>query len=471
MISLLLASHAVLQANSTEVTVYNGGYGFVKDVRELDLKAGVQPVVIDDVAEKIDATSVGFKCLSDPGSFSVLEQNYRYDLVSPEAILQKSLGKRIRFTRTVGGKKESVEGVLLSSPTAVVNNGDGASYQYNGLVIRTDDGRILLSPNGEIDVLQMPEGLISKPSLLWQVDSAKDQRAKVELSYLTEGIKWSASYVMTLGKSNVGDLQGWVTLDNQSGYNFRDATLKLLAGDVHRTERRYTRGTVFSGRSGINTINGSPMVEEGLFEYHLYTLQRPATVLNNQTKQLGLLEATDIPMQKVIRVDSYENDPRANVTGETQDFAGSVHLLFTNDKKSHLGMPMPAGKIRFFQRDQKGSLQFIGEDAIKHTPRDEKLDLTVGNAFDVRASRKKIGYTKLSSRSARIDYVMEVRNRKDSTANIHLYEHAMPFSYTDWKISKASDKFAKVDARSVLFALDLKPNEVKEVRFSVEAKW
>ena len=452
---------------TTEVTVYNQGLGFIKDVRTLHLTSGQQNVVVEDVAQLIDATSVGFKCLSNPGSVSVLEQNYQYDLISPQAILEKSVGKRIRFTRSIANKKESIEGVLLSSPTSVVNTGHGSEYSYNGLVILADDGRIILSPEGEIDVLSIPEGLISKPSLLWQLNSDREQDAKMELSYLTQGMSWQANYVMTLGNANAADVQGWVSLNNASGMSFTDAKLKLLAGDVNVVT--YGRGTVIAGMDAKGILKRDKdtdgFSEASLFEYHLYTLNRPASVRNKETKQLSLLESFDVPVKKVISFDSYGSTTDA--VGTTQDLESAVKVKFTNSEKSNLGMPMPAGKVRLYQRDAGGSLQFLGEDQIQHTPRDEKLSLTVGKSFDIKASHTQTNFTKTSKRSSISSYEVEVRNRKKTAETATIYEH---FG-TQWTITSKSDSFVKEDSNTAAFEVKLKAGEVKKIKFTVEARW
>jgi hypothetical protein len=465
-ISALVFAHAMLVPGSTEVTVYNQGLGFVKDVRKLQLKSGQQSVVVEDVAQLIDATSVGFKCLNNPGSVSVLEQNYQYDLISPQAILEKSVGKRIRLTRAIATKKETLEGVLLNSPTSVVSKDGGHEYSYDGLVIRADDGRIILSPEGEIDVLSIPEGLISRPSLVWQLESAKDQEAKMELSYLTKGMSWTANYVLTLDENKSGDIQGWATINNQSGMSFSDAKLKLLAGDVNVVTAggggsiQFSRGTVES-----KEFMGAGFKEESLFEYHLYTLGRPASVRNKETKQLSLLEGFDVPIKKVI---AFESSAGISEAGQgTEELDSAVKVKFRNDEKSHLGMPMPAGKVRLFQRDASGSLQFLGEDEIKHTPRDEKLSLTVGKSFDIKATHKQVSFTKTGKRSSLSTYEIEVRNRKKTPETATIYERIGG----QWKISANSDSFVKEDSNTAVFELKLKAGEVKTVKFTIEAKW
>ena len=467
MISTLLFANAILLPGTTEITVYNQGLGFVKDIRTLSLKSGIQNVVVEDVAQLIDPTSVGFKCLNNPGSISLLEQNYQYDLISPQAILEKSVGKRIRFTRSMGNKKESIEGVLLSSPTSVVNSGNGSEYSYNGLVIRADDGRIILSPEGEIDVLTIPEGLISKPSLVWQLDSDSAQDAKVELSYLTKGMSWTANYVLTLGDKGAGDIQGWVTLDNQSGIGFEDAKLKLLAGDVNvvsEANAKVALDTVSPPRV-MKPAGSLGFTEASLFEYHLYTLGRPATVRNKESKQLSLLEGFNVPVKKIV---GFESNAELTEAGQgTDELEAAVRVKFVNSEKNHLGMPMPAGKVRLYQRDVGGSLQFLGEDQINHTPRDEKISLTVGKSFDIKATHKQTSFKLTSKHTSTSTYEIEVRNRKKTDDTVTVYEH---FG-AQWKMTSNSVPFVKEDSNTAVFEVKLKAGEVRTIKYTVEGKW
>lgn len=471
MLSTLVAAATLAAPTSTEVTVYNQGMGFIKEVRAAKLKKGSQTMLVENVAQLIDPTSVGFKCLNNPGSVGILEQNYQFDLISPEAILAKSVGKKIRLTRTVGMQKEVVTGTLLSSPTAVVFTGKGEEFSYNGLVVKADDGRIILSPQGEIDVMEMPEGLISTPSLIWELNSDKEQDAQIELSYLTQGMSWNANYVLTLDKEATADLQGWVSLTNNSGMSFKDATLKLLAGEVNVVSPPVGRaGGAGAPEMAFFKAKAADMKEESLFEYHLYTLQRPATVRNKENKQLSLMSGDNIPVKKQIIFDSmagfgdYYPDEGQVGTGQLSPM---VKLKFTNDEKSHLGMPLPAGKVRIYARDSKGSVQLLGEDMIKHTPKDEKIALNVGRSFDIRADRKRTAFVRLSPTRVREAFEIEVRNRKSVAETVYLYER----HWGDWKVTDKSDAFVKEDATTMVFELKLKPGEVKTVSYSVETKW
>ncbi len=465
MVFTLFAASAALVPGTTELTVYNQGLGFVKDVRTLHLSGGRQDVVVEDVAQMIDATSVGFRCLNNPGSVSILEQNYRYDLISPEAILAKSVGKRVRFTRTIGASRETLEGTLISSPTSVVSTGNGSDVQYNGLVIKTDDGRIVLSPEGEIDVMEIPAGLISKPSLIWMLQSAVDQDAKMELSYLTKGLSWNANYVLTMDANSSADVRGWVTMNNQSGVNYEDAKLKLLAGDVNVVSDMTINGSnavVRASKSPASIGGAAAFKEEGLFEYHLYTLQRPATIKNKEQKQLSLMEGFGVPVKKVIQ---FEGDASGDGS-QQQNLESSVRIKFTNDEKSHMGLPMPAGKVRLYQRDANGSVQFLGEDSIQHTPKNEKLNLLVGKAFDIKATQKRTSYTKVDKHKLRMSFEVELRNRKNTNETITLDESI----YGDWKITETSDAFVKTNSNLATYTVAVKANQVKTIKFTVETK-
>ncbi len=465
---LNLVVGAVLQAGTSELTVYNQGIGFVKERREVSLKPGRQSVVIEDVAQKIDASSVGFKCLSNDGSVSILEQNYRFDLLSPNAILEKSVGKRIRFTRAGTKGKESVEGVLMSSPTAQISVNGMSQWTANGLVIRTDDGRIMLSPRGEIEVLELPNDMISKPSLVWDLDSGVGQLATMELSYLTKGISWSSNYVLTLRPSGKADLQGWATVNNQSGIDYHDAKLNLMAGVVNLVQ---DSDGVLEFRDLAKREQMDPAVkpaslsyfasEQQFFEYHQYSIPFPSTVLNNEAKQLALLEGRNVSIKKVVQVD-FETDVVAG------DRHATARLKFTNDKKSNLGMPMPAGNIRVMSEDKNGSMQFLGEDSIEHTPKDEKVDIKVGDAFDVVGSYKQVSKKTLSAHLGQIVVEMQVRNRKATAENVTVIDHHPSGYFRTWKITQSADSWTKDKNGRLEFDAPLPANGVKTIRYTVE---
>ncbi len=456
-------------ATSAEITIYNQGFGLIKEVRELQLKSGRQSVAISDVASLIDPTSVSFHSLTPGNPFEVLEQNYQFDLINPIAILNKSVGQKIKFFRTVGTAKDVLSGTLLSAPTAVVSNPNGGSEQsYNGMVIRTDDNRIVLNPAGEVQVMSIPPGLISRPTLAWDVFSQSAGNRSVELSYISNGLNWNADYVMTLDGTGNADVQGWVTLSNTSGASWKNAKLKLLAGDIHTVEAPQPTVAFASAFDKAEQLKAPGFKEESLFEYHLYTLQRPADVLNNETKQVTLLEGQGVPVTKKLIVDSIANSyyPSEGEIG-TGDIKPQVRIEFQNDEKSKMGMPLPKGKFRIYQRDQSGSVQLLGEDQIDHTPRNEKVSLNVGRSFDVVSTRLRTNFTRLSNQSVRETFTIELRNRKETAETVNVLER----HWGDWKVTEHNLDFTKEDSNTMQFIVPLKPNEVKKITYTVETKW
>lgn len=458
-------------ANTTEITVYNQGFGFVKELRDISLISGRQTIKVEDVASMIDPSSVGIRSITDPNSFEVLEQNYQYDLISPQAILNKSVGKKIRVIRTIGNQRDIVEGVLLSAPNSVVGTADGSNqYTCNGMVLRTDDGRIVLDPKGEIEVQQVPDGLISTPTLLWDLNAAKAGPNTFELSYITQGMSWNADYVLTLGPTDRdADLKGWVTLTNNSGATYKGAKLKLLAGDVNQAQP-VNAPVMFKATAAGEASDRSSFKEEGLFEYHLYTLQRPATIANREIKQLSLLEAKGIQVQKRLIFDSMRGYnvwyPNEGEVG-TGDLKPQVRVEFVNKQENQLGIPLPKGRFRIYKRDNSGSVQMLGEDTINHTPKNEKVSLVVGRAFDVVGNRKRTNFTRLAQNRVQESYEIEVRNRNDTPETVTVIER----HWGDWQVTDKNADFTKEDSNTMQFVLNLKANEVRKITYTVMTKW
>ncbi len=468
-----LALAAVLASpGSIEVTVYNQGFGLIKQTRVLDLREGRQSVAVEDIASMIETNSVGVKSLTDPDGFTVLEQNYQYDLISPLAILNKSVGQRVKFIRTIGNQRDVLEGILISSPTSIVGSPDGSSQQtYNGMVIRTDDGRIVLSPSGEVEVASVPAGLISKPTLLWDIDAAKAGQNTIELSYLTQGMNWNADYVLMFDGKREADLKGWVTLNNQSGVAFNDAKLKLLAGDVARVRQEVVdRLTAGALREDSPMNSSAPFKEESLFEYHLYTLQRPATIRNNETKQLSLLEGKGIGITRKLIIDSMQGYtsyyPNQGEVG-TGNLKPQVRLEFVNSLENHLGIPLPKGKIKIYQRDNSGSVQMLGEAQIDHTPKNEKLSLVVGQSFDIRADRKRTNFRMINSDTSEESFEINVRNRKEVDDTVHVYER----HWGSWKVTEKNMPFEKLDSETMDYVVNLKAGETRTIKYTVVTTW
>jgi hypothetical protein len=470
MIQLIAMAALSAAPVSNEVTVYNQGFGFIKEVRVLNLAQGLQTVSVNDVAAMIQPSTVAIRSLTAPDSFSVLEQNYQYDLISPQAILNKSVGQRVRFVRHFGANADVLEGTLISAPNAIVGGAEGGSYQtYNGMVIKTDDGRIILNPTGEVEVLTLPKGLISQPTLLWDLDSQKAGQNTIELSYLTGGMSWNADYVMTLDGTGKADFRGWVTVNNQSGAMFENAKMKLLAGDVNVAPTAANLNSMAKDARGFGG-GGGQFQEQSLFEYHLYTLQRPATIRDKETKQISLLEATGVPFSKRIILDATRAIGRWYPSeGEvgTGNISPQVRVEFTNDLQSGLGIPLPKGTVRMYQRDNAGSSQMLGEDNIDHTPKNEKLSLVVGRSFDIVGQRKRTNFHRIDSNTVEESFEIEVRNRKDTPETVYVVER----SWGDWKIIEKNLDFTKLDSNTFQFKVDLKAGEVRKVLYTVHETW
>ncbi|RMG24533.1 MAG: hypothetical protein D6724_05920 [Armatimonadetes bacterium] len=464
-----------LAPQSVELTIYNANFALVKEVRQVSLQNGRQELRIEDVAGSIDPTSVSIKGL-EGSPFEVLEQNYQYDLLSPESILAKSIGKRVRLHQLLeSGQRVTTEGVLLAAPGRVVASGDGSRQVYSGLVLQTDDGRFILNPEGTIEVLELPEGLISKPTLMWDLFAQGAGQRKIEVAYLANNITWSADYVLTLSADDTrADLNGWVTINNQSGATYANATLKLIAGDVRRVQPR--QDVRFRG-GAVEMQAGAPrgFEEESLFEYHLYTLGRPATVRNRETKQISLLSAQNVAVKKRLVIEGQRsvwygagrNYRPAEGYATDPNLKANVLVDVVNSEKAGLGMPLPKGKVRVYKRDASGQVQMVGEDLIDHTPREEKFSLYVGDAFDIAAERRRVSFRRIANNVVEETFEIKVRNRKKVAETVEIIEHG----WGDWEILNETQKSEKVDSNTFKYTLTLQPDQEGVVRYTIRTTW
>ncbi|MDE2040387.1 MAG: DUF4139 domain-containing protein [Elusimicrobia bacterium] len=452
------------RAAAVEVTVYNQNLGLVKETRTFDLHRGVNDVRADDVAALIDPTSVHFKSLSAPNAVGVLEQNFEYDLVSPEKLLEKYVGKPIALERfsALDGKRSVLKGILLST--------------QNGRVLRGDDGKIYVNPPGNPVLAELPEGLESKPTLLWKLQAEKGGKQACEISYLTQGLSWSADYVLVVGpKDRAMDLNAWVTLNNASGAAYKNASLKLVAGDVHRA----VRPSLHVMRAfGASESQASQFSQKAFFEYHLYTLKRPTTLRDDETKQIQFAEASDVPVRKVytymgsaLEWGGYSEYSRTNADyGVGENKKVWVDLEFVNSARNHLGIPLPAGRARVYKADSDGSLQFIGEDSIDHTPKDERVKIRMGDAFDIVASRKRSNFVlDTHRRRAEESFEISLGNHKDEDIVVEVVEPL--YRWSSWSIARASQKWSKLDARTIRFDVPVKAGGAAAVSYTVRYAW
>jgi hypothetical protein len=434
------------------VTAYNNGLALVRDVRNLKLPVGEAELRFSDVPEKIRPQTVSLRSTAAPGSVQIIEQNYEYDLISPAKLMEKYVGKEVRL---VNFSKELGFDVAIAELLSV---NDGPVYRIGG--------EIFLGHPGNVAVPEIPENLIARPSLIWLVDNAQADQS-LEVTYLTDGISWTADYVVTLAKDEASlDVAGWVTMNNQSGAAYTNAKLKLVAGDVNViVQDRGPYGV--SGNGGFSAgARSMPMpVEEAFAEYHLYTMPRRTTIKQNQSKQLALLNGSGIKCGKKYefrgQLEFYSRPMPA-----LEDQHVEVFLEFENEEENSLGIPLPAGVMRIYQEDSEGMLQFSGEDRIEHTPKDETVRLKMGNAFDVVADRVQKDYRKVSSNVHESAFEITVRNHKESGIVVDIVE---PMT-NDWKILDSSHEYRKKDARTAVFSVPVEQDGEVVITYRVRVK-
>lgn len=427
------------------LTVYNDNLGLVKDTRVLELKAGSQEIRFDDVAAQIDATSVHFRALDHPSDVSLFEQNFQYDLADADRLLQRYLGQNV----TVQPKGDG--------PGAAAVGGTLLSFDPLSLVLRSERGVSILN-RGEIrsvNLADLPGGLVVRPTLVWNVAARNAGREGVEVSYLTGGIGWHAEYVAVVNADDTRlDLTGWVSIDNQSGATYENAKLKLVAGDVHRAQPEFYPGPV--GRMTLQAVDAAPKFqEESFFEYHLYALDQPATVRDRETKQLSLFPQAATGIVKKMTYDG-ERRPKDVV----------VSVEFTNAKSAGLGMPLPKGTVRVYKQAKDGAQEFVGEDRIDHTATDEKVRLTLGNAFDVVGERVQTDAQRVDDRTMKRTIRIELRNRKETPVTVSAIEHL----YGTWTVTEKSHDYKKVDAYTIEFPVTIPAGDTATITYTARIR-
>jgi hypothetical protein len=452
-----LVPAAYAQAQGVELTVYNQGIALVRDKRSFDLEQGINEVRFSDVAAQIDPTSVHFRSLTDPQGTSVLEQNYEYDIVGSQKLLQKYLDRQVELITQDGSK---YQGKLLSGANDIILQDADGSVK----VVRLDQVRQFSFP-------ALPAGLITRPSLVWLLNAAKVGSQDVEVTYMTNGVNWNADYVVQLNKDDTAlDLNGWVTLDNQSGAAYTNAKLKLVAGDVNVV--RQPKTMLDRGAGMAPAATATPAVQERqLFEYHLYDVQRPVTVADNQTKQIEFTRAAAVPAEKFFVYDGaqglqfggYPITDQGYGTYSSPDV--NIYLQIKNEEKAELGIPLPAGRVRVYKADVDGSLQFVGEDQIDHTPKDETVRLRLGNAFDIVGERHQTDFRQLGKDVIEESFEITLRNHKSAAVEVRAVEHL--FRWNQWDIVKESAEHTKLDQGTAEWRLEVPANGETKLTYTV----
>ena len=434
------------------VTIYNGNLGLVKDTRETRFDAGMLEVQFADVAAQIDPTSVHLKSLTDPAGLKILEQNYEYDLLTSAKLMEKYVGKKVRLYQSNGSYQEAT---LLST--------NGPVYEINGQIHMGHFGQVVLPA--------LPENLVSKPTLVWLLRTARAAAQRVEASYLTAGINWKADYVMVINAAdNKTDLTGWVTIDNKSGGTYSNAALKLVAGDINRAkDRRENLGRMMDVAQKAPSAAAAErdFKSEGFFEYHLYTLDGRTTIKDNQTKQLALISASDVPVDKHFiyygATDYYRTQSGVPMSNQKV----GVYLELKNSKENRLGMPIPKGRVRVYKADTSGSQQLIGEDWVDHTPKDEKIKIKMGDAFDVVGERTQKDWKRIASNLYEVEWDISLRNHKKEAVTVEVVE-PMP---GDWEVIRASHPHEKIQAFTAQWKIPVPKESETKLSYRIRVRF
>ncbi|HUW57209.1 MAG TPA: DUF4139 domain-containing protein [Planctomycetota bacterium] len=437
------------------LTVYNQNFAVIKERRLMDLQPGRSWVKFMDVASKIDATSVAFSSLTDPLGTKVLEQNYEFDLVSASKLLEKYIDKDITIITKDG---DVVEGKLMSSDAAQI-------------VLKREDGGIAMVPRErnvrDIIFGKLPEGLLTKPTLVWQVQSARGGRQLIKVAYMTTGMSWRSDYTLELmEKGDAIDWAGWVTVNNQSGTRYVDAGLKLMAGDVHRVVEERLGAPLTRAPQAAQAMNAKAreVVEKAFAEYHLYTVTAPSTLNDQQTKQIEFVKRSGVPVQKKYYY-------RGSSTGWWQrpTTKVNVEVQFKNSKENNMGVPLPAGVVRLYKRDWEGELHMLGQTRIDHTPKDEELKFEMGNAFDLIGERKVVAQRRPALRVFEEDIEILIRNHKTVAVTVGVEE--VMYRYAQWRLLEQNQPGRKKDFRTMVWPVKVDANDESKLTYTVRYNW
>lgn len=466
------------ERSSVDLTIYNQNLALIREERTINIPKGINYVIIPDIPSTIDGTSLHFSSLTEPFAVRVLEQNYQYDLVNQTKLLEKYIGKEIEFIRlNEETKKEyTVKAKLLATGLQAPQPYPGISQ--TGMVAEIE-GKLELNPTGRLVLPSLPEGLILKPQLEWLVENTKPGLHQIEISYLANQLSWYANYVALLNKDDSKlEITGWVTLTNNTGTSFKDAGLKLVAGDVNILQEEFRTGRY---ATDMMMKTAEPQFKQTeLFEYKLYTLKRKTNINSNETKQVELISAKNVSTKKVFIYDGLADQWRAwyrsysyrnqSSFGQQSNPDVGVFVIFRNDERAGLGIPLPKGKVRVYKKDEDGKEQFIGEDRIDHTPKDEEIRLYLGNAFDIIGERAQIDFKTLASGRVIEETIrIKVRNHKSEMVEVLIYEH--PWRWSEWEIIKTDTPWEKIDQSTIKFPVKIAKDEEKMVTYTIRYSW
>lgn len=442
------------------VTIYNEDLALIKDQRLVTLEQGVSRLAYRGVSANMRPETAMLRSLNNQSGFHVLEQNFDYDLLTPDKLLDHYVGKQVKIVRTnpATGKETVEKATVLST--------------QQGVVVRISD-RLESNPRGQFVFDHVPSTLRDEPTLVTLIQNKKSGQHKLELSYLSGGLSWQADYVAELNADDQQlDLLGWVTLKNHSGAHYKQARLQLVAGDVNRVKQDMQLRALQKARTVAVIESADAMSEESLFEYHLYTLNRPTDIAHNQTKQVSLLEAQSVPVDKEFVLQGQDYYYRSSYGNIGEKLKVGVYVQFENKEEYSLGLPMPKGIVRVYKRDSGGHAQFIGEDRIDHTPKNETVRLKLGDAFDITANRNQTLFAKRSASEPfnhvfEAAYEIELKNAKDDAVEIIVRE-PIP---GDWKILKESHQHQKVASGTSQWTVEIDAESSAVLKYTVLVRY
>jgi hypothetical protein len=450
-----------VQPGSLELTVYNQNLGLVSEVRTIALVAGINEVRFTDVASQIRPTTVHVVSLTAPAQTILLEQNYEYDLVSSSKLLQRYIDQPIRLTTSEG---QIYTGTLLSG--------------YDDVILATEEGISVVRASQilEFSFPALPEGLITRPTLVWLVQAAEAGEQDLQVTYLTGGISWQADYIAMLNAADDElSLTGWISLDNNSGATYNNAKLKLVAGDISQVtvEKEYAMEDML-----VRALaTPAPQVaERSFFEYHLYDVARPVTVRDRQTKQIEFVQAPEVTVAKeyvfqftspiYVGLGSAITD---RFWGGDAPVNAEVRIQLINDEENGLGMPLPQGAVRVYKEDIDGGAQLVGEAGIGHTPRNEAINLTLGRAFDIVGERSQTAFRQLGERQMEETIEIVLRNQKDEAVTVRLIEHL--YRAQDAQVLESSEDYTQVDANTIAYEVEIGAEDAVTITYTVMYRW
>src|SRR5467141_1656973 len=441
------------------VTVYNSNIALIRDVRNLTLPAGAFRLKFMDIPATVNPATVHFRSLNDPEKLGVIEQNYEYDLLEPAKLLHKYVGKEVTLVRSYQDnnttKREEIKAILLSD-----NN--GPVWKIGNDIVTGMFAESYRFP-------EVPANLYERPTLLMSLENTGAKKQQVEASYLASNLSWNADYVLTVARDDKNaDLDGWVTVVNNSGTAFHNARLQLVAGDLNRIQNNLRRDANMAYEIATKAAAAPQFQQENFSEYHLYSLGRKTSVEDKETKQISLLQGSSVPVEKIFVVNGqnyyYHN---AQNPGSPLKDPVMVYYKFKNEEKAGLGIPLPAGNVRVYQKDSKGGILFAGEDRIDHTPKDETVNIHIGNAFDVVAEHKQTDYKSISGHVWEMEFEVTIRNHKDVPITVQVNE---PIG-GDWEMLSSTYKYTKTAAFAAQFNVPVAKDGKAVLKYRIRTHW